>query len=245
MEIIEKSIESLVPYANNPRINDNAVEAVANSIKEFGFKVPIVVDSNNIIVAGHTRYKAAKYLGMRAVPCIVADDLTEEQIKAFRLADNKTSELAIWDESKLADELAEIVDIKMEDFGFIGDKSDNSVTDDNPYTMKAEVPQYEPTGDQPPISALMDVEKSNVLIDEINNSNVTEEEKIYLREAAKRHTVFNYKNAAEYYAHASPEMQKLMEHSALVIIDVDNAIANGFVQLDKDLKEIFGIEDDE
>lgn len=99
------NINDLIPYENNPRINDNAVDAVANSIKEFGFKVPIVVDKNNVIVAGHTRLKAAQKLGLEEVPVIVADDLTEEQIKAFRLADNKVSELADWDFSKLEEEL--------------------------------------------------------------------------------------------------------------------------------------------
>lgn len=101
LQIVYKNISELNPYKNNPRFNDEAVEAVANSIKQFGFKVPIIIDSSNIIVAGHTRLKAAKQLGMDKVPCIVADDLTEEQIRAFRLVDNKVSELADWDYEKL------------------------------------------------------------------------------------------------------------------------------------------------
>ena len=92
MQIIQKQLNELVPYKNNPRINDAAVPAVAESIKAFGFKVPIVIDKNNVIVCGHTRYKAAQSLNMKSVPCIVADDLSDEQIKAFRLADNKVSE---------------------------------------------------------------------------------------------------------------------------------------------------------
>ena len=94
MNIVNFKIEDLIPYENNPRINDDAVEYVKNSIKEFGFKVPIVIDKNNVIVAGHTRYKACKELGIKEIPCIVADDLTDEQVKAFRLADNKVSEKA-------------------------------------------------------------------------------------------------------------------------------------------------------
>jgi site-specific DNA-methyltransferase (adenine-specific) len=117
MEIINKKIDELIPYEKNPRKNDEAVDYVANSIKEFGFKVPIVIDKNNVIVAGHTRLKASKKLGLKEVPCIVADDLTEEQIKAFRLADNKVSELAEWDFSILTEEL-ENLDIDMEQFGF-------------------------------------------------------------------------------------------------------------------------------
>lgn len=116
--VIYKNVDDLLPYANNPRLNDGAVDAVAASIKEFGFKVPIVVDSDGVIVTGHTRLKAAKKLGLDKVPVIVASDLTPEQVKAFRLADNKTSELAEWDLGKLDIELGEIEDIDMNDFGF-------------------------------------------------------------------------------------------------------------------------------
>lgn len=111
-------VDSLIPYANNPRLNDNAVDAVAASIKEFGFKVPIVVDCENVIINGHTRLKAAHKLGLKKVPVIVADDLTPEQVKAFRLADNKTSELAYWDMDKLDIELDSIANIDMGDFCF-------------------------------------------------------------------------------------------------------------------------------
>ena len=119
MEIINKKLEDLKPYENNPRFNDDAVEYVANSIKEFGFKVPMVIDKDNVIVAGHTRYKAALELGLKEVPCIVADDLTDEQIKAFRLADNKVSEKANWDYDLLDEELANILELDMKDFGFL------------------------------------------------------------------------------------------------------------------------------
>ena len=118
MDIIEMKLNDLHPYENNPRYNDDAVEAVENSIKQFGFKVPIIIDKNNVIVTGHTRYKAAKQLGLEKVPCIKADDLTDQQIKAFRLADNKVSEIATWDLEKLNLELEEIEDIDMSDFGF-------------------------------------------------------------------------------------------------------------------------------
>jgi len=111
-------ISDLKEYENNPRDNEAAIEAVANSIKEFGFKVPIIVDKNNIIIAGHTRYKAAKHLGLTEVPCIIADDLTDEQIKAFRLADNKVGEIASWNLDKLALELEGLKDFDMTLFGF-------------------------------------------------------------------------------------------------------------------------------
>ena len=122
MEIIYKKINEINQYEKNPRKNDEAVNYVAESIKEFGFKVPIIVDKDLTIVAGHTRYKAAKKLKIKEIPCIIADDLTPEQVKAFRLADNKVGEIAEWDIDLLGDELNDIVNIDMSEFGFdIGD----------------------------------------------------------------------------------------------------------------------------
>ncbi len=120
METIIKKVSELIPYINNPRNNDEAVDAVASSIKNFGFKVPIVVDSNNEIINGHTRLKAAQKLGLETVPVIVADDLTPEQVKAFRLADNKVGEIATWNDEMLAIELGELaeIDFDMTEFGF-------------------------------------------------------------------------------------------------------------------------------
>lgn len=117
MKIIYKNVDEIIPYENNPRINDNAVDYVANSIKEFGFKNPIIIDKDNIIVAGHTRLKAALQLEMKKVPCIMADDLTEEQIKAFRIADNRVAEFSSWDNEKLTMELQNI-ELDMSEFGF-------------------------------------------------------------------------------------------------------------------------------
>lgn len=137
MNIIDVEIEKLIPYVNNPRINDNAVDFVAASIKEFGFKQPIVIDKDNVIVAGHTRLKAAKKLGLKKVPCLMADDLTDQQIKAFRLADNKVSEFAVWDLEKLDIELEEISDLEMIDFGF----EDFEATEEQAEIIEDEVPE--------------------------------------------------------------------------------------------------------
>ena len=135
MQIINKPIGELKPYKNNPRINDKAVDAVAASIKEFGFKQPCVIDTDNVLICGHTRLKAAQKLGLSEIPCILADDLTDDQIKAFRLADNKTAELAEWDFSLLDIELADI-DLDMSEFGFDfeieGIGSDEIIEDDVP-----------------------------------------------------------------------------------------------------------------
>lgn len=116
MDIIEKNPYELIPYENNPRVNEVAVEKVMDSIMEFGFKVPIVIDKDGVVVAGHTRLLAAKRLEMDSVPCTIADDLTDEQIRAYRLADNKTAELAEWDFDLLREELLNMDD--MEKYGF-------------------------------------------------------------------------------------------------------------------------------
>lgn len=143
MKIKEMQIDQLREYENNPRNNDNAVAAVAASIEQFGFKVPIVIDKDGVIVTGHTRLKAAKQLGLATVPCIIADDLTEEQIRAFRLADNKTGELAGWDFEKLENELAEL-GMDMSAFGFVMSDDvdiDEFFTDEEEGEKKEKEPQ--------------------------------------------------------------------------------------------------------
>ena len=117
-QIITKKLSEIIPYVNNPRHNEKAIDLVAASIAEFGFKNPIILDEKNVIIAGHTRYAAAKKLGMEEVPCIMAADLTPSQVKAFRLADNKVAEAAEWDMDLLNIELDGITDIDMSDFGF-------------------------------------------------------------------------------------------------------------------------------
>lgn len=122
MEIIEKNIDNIRPYENNPRINDNAVDAVAESIRLYGWKQPIVIDSDGVIVVGHTRYKAAKQLGLKTVPCIIADDLTPEKVKEYRLVDNKTNEYAEWDFTALEQELNDLNSSEFEEiFKFDGE----------------------------------------------------------------------------------------------------------------------------
>jgi DNA modification methylase len=141
MNVEMKKVSVLREYDNNPRNNDKAIEAVANSIKEFGFKVPIVITSDNVIIAGHTRLLASRSLGLEEVPCIIADDLNEAQIKAFRLADNKTAELATWDLSKLEAELKDI-DMDMLQFGFEELEEllpDNAADDD--FDIDDEIPE--------------------------------------------------------------------------------------------------------
>ena len=139
MQIEQVAINDLIPYENNPRANDGAVEAVANSIREFGFRSPIILDKDGVIIAGHTRAKAAKRLGLDTVPVIRAEDLTPEQVKAFRLADNKVGEIAGWLPELLEAELAELENIDMSQFGF-----DVEEPEEEPEIIEDEPPEDAP-----------------------------------------------------------------------------------------------------
>lgn len=138
MQIINKAVKDLIPYENNPRKNDKAVKYVAESIKQFGFRIPIIIDKDNVIVAGHTRLKAAKRLKLKEVPCVVADDLTEEQIKAFRVADNKVAEKSEWDFEILDLEIESLPDFNFEDFGFEFDEEEEAPEAEAPKEKKNE-----------------------------------------------------------------------------------------------------------
>ena len=154
MQIEYLKLDELKPYENNPRNNESAVQYVANSIREFGFKVPIVIDKDKVIVAGHTRFKAAKQLGLEEAPCIIADDLSPEQIKAFRLADNKTAEMALWDDDLLKSELEGMLDdFDMSDFGFFDEELDEA------QEPEVEDDDYEPEPPEEPKSKRGDIYK--------------------------------------------------------------------------------------
>lgn len=252
MNIVNFKVEELIPYINNPRNNNDAVDKVAASIKEFGFKVPIVIDKDNVVVTGHTRLLASKKLGLKEVPCVIADDLSPAQIKAFRIADNKVSEYAEWDEDMLKVELEELeemnfdldsVSIDFSDFDMaldLEDTEEEQEQKENTYTREINIPQYEITGECPELNELVNEEKTKSLIERIEKSDIPKEIKEFLIKASYRHLAFNYQNIAEYYAHADKEVQELMEESALVIIDLDNAIRNGYVTLNKAILEMVG-----
>lgn len=150
LKLVQMKISELKEYENNPRKNEKAVDAVASSIRNFGFKVPIIIDANNVVICGHTRILASKKLGLEEVPCVIADDLTEDQVRAFRLADNKTAELAEWDLDKLAEEL-QFIDMDMLQFGFedLEDSLERDVLEDefdeneelptNPYAKRGDI----------------------------------------------------------------------------------------------------------
>lgn len=231
-EIIYKKINELKCNPNNPRKNDEAVEAVAKSIEKYGFRNPLIVDENNIVWCGNTRLKASRKLGLEEVPCIVIKDLTEKQMRELALLDNKTNEIAEWDFDLLSKELADLDLGEFDlDWGIVNEE-------ENPYTTKITIPQYEITTECPEIKSLVDESKTNELIEEIKSKNLENDIEDFLIKATQRHLMFDYAKIAEFYAHQNKEIQELMEKSALVIIDYDDAIANGYVKIKNEIDEI-------
>lgn len=244
IQIVYKKIGDLKPYKKNAKKHPKEqVERIANSIKEFGFTQPVIIDKDNCVVAGHGRILGAKKAGLKNIPTVCLEDLTEEQIKAYRLVDNKTNESA-WDEILLGQELEELQEVMAMDlFGF--DLAAEIEDEERKYTAKTNIPQYEIHGEAPDISELCDKTKTNELLQRIRNSNVSEDVKQFLKMGAYRHLRFNYAKIAEYYAQADKETQELMEDSALVIIDFEDAIAKGYVQLSEQVQLLKGAQEDE
>jgi hypothetical protein len=251
-------LSRLHPYARNARTHsDEQVDKISSSILEFGFTNPILVDGQDGIIAGHGRLMAAKRLGLSEVPVIVLDHLTEAQRRAYVLADNRLALDAGWNEDMLAAELEFLrkadFDMDLTGFsmteideflaGFDGSGSNRPTGDDgeeeDPYTKKIKAPIYTPKGEEPAVDTLCDQTKTVELLAQIEAADIPDEVKNFLRLAAARHNVFNYERIAEYYCHASKDVQELMENSALVIIDFERAIEGGFVKLSKDLANAF------
>jgi hypothetical protein len=256
LQITYKSTDDLIPYVNNSRTHsDEQVSQVASSIKEFGFTNPILLDGDNGIIAGHGRLMAAKKLGLKEVPTIELSHLTEAQRKAYVIADNKLALNASWDNEILALELKDLAELGY-DLGFTGfnpdeikafdldDAKETSSDDDNPYTDKITSPTYEPVGEKPSVDELYNDEKAMDLIVSIKESKLPEKEKQFLMAAASRHIVFDYSKIANFYAHSSKECQEFMENSALVIIDFNKAIENGFVRITDEMNDMFGADKD-
>lgn len=228
VKIVQKNVAELIPYEKNPRNNKKAIKYVQESIDEFGFKVPIVIDSNNVVVAGHTRLIAAKNLKMHTVPCIVADDLTPEQIKAFRLADNKVGEFSKWDKDLLARELKDIKGLDMSEFGFNLNKDMGDGLEDR-YSAELGKVIYEPGDSNHKVSDLYEMPTR---FDDMIEALDDEELKKMLRIRACWFCKFNFAKIADYYAYqATPEEQRVMEALALVLLDKDQLIENGFADL--------------
>ena len=234
MELVK--ISKVKPNETNPRfIKDSKFKKLVKSIKEFPEMLklrPIVVNKDMVVLGGNMRLKACKEAGLKEVYILKADNLTEEQQKEFIVKDNVG--FGEWDWDILANDwdIKELEDWGLDGFPFDIDADEK---DEDDYSKKIEVPKYEPKGEKPETVELFDKEKADDFIEKIKASGISKEEKAFLFMAAYRHTKFNYKNIAEYYAHANKEMQGLMEDSALVIIDFDKAIENGYVKLSEDI----------
>jgi ParB-like nuclease domain len=234
----QAKIDQLNPDDNNARKHsDKNIKAIAESLKQFGQRKPIVV-WNNTVIAGNGTLEAAISLGWNEIEVTeVPDDWDEKKARAYALADNRTAELAEWDLDVLDELLEDLRDsLDLGSLGFDEELKDDS--EDNPYTAVINLPQYEITGEMPTVFELADSTKTDQLLDEINQIQLPSEIREFLCLGAYRHTVFNYRKIAEYYAHATPEVQELLEKSALVIIDINNAMRDGYINIAKTLKEL-------
>lgn len=257
MQVEFTPVERLVPAQRNAREHsEQQVRQIEDSILEWGWTVPILVDGESV-VAGHGRLRAANGIYARGerlrlpsgdaipvgtVPTIDCSGWTEEQRRAYVLADNKLAENASWDTGLLALEIGELRDFGY-DVGLVGfsDKElrDLFADDTERYSRRIETPIYAPTGEEPPLSALLDDSREGTLLESIEAADVPEDVKAFLRRAAARHVAFDYAAIAEYYAHAPAGVQRLMEESALVIIDFESAIERGYVELTERLNGIY------
>ena len=245
---IEKwGIDRLIPYSRNSRTHsDEQIGQIAASIKEWGWTTPVLVDEDGSIIAGHGRTLAAQRLKMTEVPVIVAKGWSDAKKRAYVIADNKLALNAGWDNEMLRVELAELdaAGFDLELTGFVGDDLTRAMFGDlanqgpadelsENYSRKIEAPIYTPKGEKPRVTSLYDESKATELKLQIAEADLPADVRKVLIAAADRHTVFDFRNIAEFYAHADRATQDLMERSALVIIDYDKAIENGFVELNQ------------
>lgn len=230
---MKTSINKIKANPNNPRvIKDYAFKKLVDSIKQFPEmleKRPIVIDENNMILGGNMRYKAALEAGLKDISVIIADDWSENQKKEFIIKDNVG--YGEWDWDVLANEWNEQ---QLDDWNLTTPDMFQDITeddDDDIYSKKINAPLYEPNNKKPNISELIDLKKYNDLITEIEKTSLNEEEKNLLKLASARHIIFYFDKIADYYAHSKNEIKELFEKNALVIIDFDKAIRNGYVEL--------------
>lgn len=247
LKIIYRTINELKKHKNNARTHSSVqILQIVNSINEFGWTNPILIDEHDIIIAGHGRLEAAETLKLNEVPCILLSGLTETQKRAYLIADNQLALNAGWDIELLQ---SEIEALKLENFdidllGFNDEEfqsmldsaskleaNENNSLDENPYTKNVSTPLYEPSGAKPEYTDMYKTDKLNQLLSKINNSKVDLKAKEFLITAAYRHVQFNYEEIANFYAHSNKEMQELMEDSALIIIDFNKSIEQGYLNL--------------
>lgn len=258
---IRESLLSLAQPISQFRVHPKNVRqgdigAIAESLKAHGQYRPIVVQrSTNQILAGNHTFQAAKSLGWNEIAATYVD-CDDDQAVRILLADNRTNDLASYDDSALIDLLKELSasDAGLEKTLYSGNDLDDLIkslefdtgsADSVTYSQATKIPQYEIVGEEPVTTELFDTTKTDELLEAIRKTDMTDEIRNFLTTAATRHIVFNYQKIAEFYPHMSPEVQRLMEQSALVIIDIGDAIANGFAVFAKTISELRDSEDDE
>ena len=234
--------------ANARKHGERNLKAIIDSLRAFGQQKPIVVDRRGVVIAGNGTLEAAKRLGWEEI-AIVRTELEPTQATAFGIADNRTAELAEWDEEVLVslldsldDETRGLLDFDDEELAELLEQSGNTEGIDGTYTTKIEAPIYEITGEKPDVDSLFDRSKTEELLEEIASAQLPQEVAAFLRFAAERHTVFDFRRIAEFYAHADESTQDLMERSALVIVDFDKAIESGFVRLSNKIADLVEME---
>lgn len=265
---ISPSLQSLVRpigwFKHDPKNarkhNKRNLKSIADSLREFGQQKPVVALDDGTVIAGNGTLDAAKSMGWDSLATVVFAD--KDKASAYAIADNRSAELAEWDHDVLAQTLKELSDqsVSLESLGFDRDIMQSIFVephtrmllnlDDNPpadgaeekYTTKIVSPIYEPKGVKPHVQSLVDTAKTDALVADINKSDVPEDVKGFLRLAAQRHTVFNFRRIADFYAHSPAEVQDLFERSALVIIDFNKAIELGFVKLSERIEGIISKE---
>ena len=244
---VELPIGDVREHPDNPRQGD--VGAIVESMKRNGVYQPIIVQrSTGHVLAGNHRLKALRALGAETVQAVMLD-VTDTQARAILAADNRTADLATYDEDALAALLTGLAETPegLIGTGYDGDDLDTLLGDlaqreltPHEYTQKVVSPIYEPTGPMPPVHKLADTERRDALIAEIDAAPIDDEDlREFLRAAAHRHTRFDYEAIANYYAHAEPAVQRLMEASALVIIDYEQAVERGYVRLNAAIDAAF------
>ena len=236
-EIHQKAVATLIPYARNSRTHSSEqVSQLAASIREWGWTIPVLIDEDGMIIAGHGRVLAAQKLKMETVPVVIAKGWTDAQKRAYVVADNKLALNAGWDNEILENELRELQDagINLGSVGFSDAEFAKLTGSDVMYTRKITAPIYEPKLKQaPPITDLYDDQKTQALISEIERHELPDDLRMFLFMAAHRHTQFSFKTVAEFYCHQTDEVKALMRKSALIIIDFDEAIEHGYIRLTK------------
>lgn len=268
LKIVEIEIDKIKEYENNAKEHPEwQVKQIAESISKFGFNDPIAINKNHVIIEGHGRYQAALMLEMEKIPCIVLSGMTEAEERAYIIAHNKLTMNTSFDLDKLTYELNSLkfdeeIDLTITGFSkeeidnllsgintdykeILGDKENEDRLRDNEYSLKIEAPIYEPKNEKPKINEMINFDKYNELLKEIEKADIPEEEKNFLKFAATRHIIFDYEKIADYYAHSEKKVQEYMENSALVIIDFKKAIENGFVEMSMETMEKFGVDNNE